>query len=339
MREDKVDRGLSSAIGRAGRVLLFVGTGLAMMLATSTPAFARPADRNHNKIPDSWEKKFHMSLNRNQANLDADHDGLTNIQEFLSGTNPRVADTGHTGVPDPLKDADHDGVDNAQEFLDGTNPRGADSDHDGVRDGNEIRGTITAFDPLTGILTLASRSHRRSVVTTVTIDADTVLKWKTDHRGDATPTADPTLADLVVGVRVHSVDATTQPDGSLLATRVLLKAEQADGDDEGDHQEADMTAAVVSFDTTSATLVVQAVRHSDHTFDLTVAPGTTFAWGEDIVAPDHVAGSGDLIAGAIVEVRFTELAGAKTAVRVVFHAAVMHKGDSMHDDGPGHDRP
>ena len=43
-------------------------------------------------MPDQWEQIY--GLNPNDAgdgSLDADGDGYTNLEEFLNGTNPRVA--------------------------------------------------------------------------------------------------------------------------------------------------------------------------------------------------------------------------------------------------------
>src|SRR6266480_3350332 len=100
------------------------------MLVVPSSALAKShhklRDRNHDGIPDKWEKKHRLSLKVNQARRDQDHDGLNNKQEFRDKTNPRDADT----------------------------------DNDGVRDGEEIAGTVQSFDqgtdndPSTGTLTI-----------------------------------------------------------------------------------------------------------------------------------------------------------------------------------------
>ena len=91
---------------------------VALFAVFAGPAAAR--DRNHDRIPDRWEKRHHLSLKVNQARRDQDKDGLRNRAEFKAGMDPR-------------------------------NP---DSDNDGVEDGSENAGTIDNFDATTGKLTI-----------------------------------------------------------------------------------------------------------------------------------------------------------------------------------------
>ena len=99
------------------RFLVLAATLLAGLLFAAAPASAR--DRNHDRLPDKWEKHHHLSLKVKQARRDQDHDGLRNLGEFRAGTNPRRAD----------------------------------SDRDGVKDGDENAGTIASFE--NGVLTIA----------------------------------------------------------------------------------------------------------------------------------------------------------------------------------------
>jgi hypothetical protein len=102
---------------------------LAGMLLVAGSASAK--DRNHDRIPDRWEKRHHLSLHHNQARRDQDKDGLRNRAEFRAGTNPRDDD----------------------------------SDGDNIEDGDENAGTILSFsggvlkisvfgqsDPLVGLV-------------------------------------------------------------------------------------------------------------------------------------------------------------------------------------------
>ncbi len=104
---------------RARAGLALVAAGLLAMLAL--PGIAAAKDGNHDRIPDRWETRHHLSLDLNQAGRDQDRDHLRNRAEFL---------------------ADDD-------------PRDRDSDDDGVIDGDERAGTIQAFDAETGRLTIA----------------------------------------------------------------------------------------------------------------------------------------------------------------------------------------
>lgn len=48
----------------------------------------RTVDADANELPDWWERNFFSSLTGTNPNTDNDHDGMTQIQEFLAGTNP-----------------------------------------------------------------------------------------------------------------------------------------------------------------------------------------------------------------------------------------------------------
>jgi hypothetical protein len=117
--------GLAAALA-AGLMLLPAGASArGKHKHKSCPRSAR-VDRNHDRIPDRWECRHHLSLKVNQANRDPDHDGLNNRGEFQAGDDPHNADT----------------------------------DNDGVNDGNEHAGTVQSFvadagSPNTGTLTIA----------------------------------------------------------------------------------------------------------------------------------------------------------------------------------------
>src|SRR6478672_6797138 len=100
-----------------GGVLL---AALGAMALLALPSVAAAKDRNHDRIPDRWEKRHHLSLQVNQAGHDQDRDQLDNRGEFKAGDNPRDRDT----------------------------------DNDGVEDGDENAGTIASYDPATGKLTI-----------------------------------------------------------------------------------------------------------------------------------------------------------------------------------------
>jgi hypothetical protein len=94
---------------------------LGALALLAVPSLAAAKDRNHDHIPDKWEKQHHLSLQTNQAHKNQDGDKLRNRAEFLAGDNPRDAD----------------------------------SNNDGVEDGADNAGTITSFDAESGRLTIS----------------------------------------------------------------------------------------------------------------------------------------------------------------------------------------
>ena len=57
-------------------------------------------DVNHNGVPDSWEMANFGNLTTETATSDYDHDGLTDVQEYWLGTDPKNPDTDGDGVWD-----------------------------------------------------------------------------------------------------------------------------------------------------------------------------------------------------------------------------------------------
>jgi len=99
--------------------LLILALALVAALGVVSSASAKGRDRNHDRLPDRWERAHHLSLKVKQGKRDQDRDGLNNRGEFRAKTNPRDDDT----------------------------------DNDGVEDGDENAGTITSFED--GVLTIA----------------------------------------------------------------------------------------------------------------------------------------------------------------------------------------
>src|SRR3954465_2005002 len=100
------------------RKLLFLSLALVAVLGIASSASAKARDRNHDRLPDRWERAHHLSLKVKQGKRDQDRDGLNNRGEFRAKTNPRDADT----------------------------------DNDGIKDGKEHAGTVTSFEG--GVLTI-----------------------------------------------------------------------------------------------------------------------------------------------------------------------------------------
>jgi hypothetical protein len=107
-------------MNKVGKGLTAIAALLVMALVAAGPATAQ--DRNHDKIPDKWEKQYNLSLKVNQAKRDQDSDTLKNRVEFKLGTSPRSED----------------------------------SDDDGIEDADENAGTIASFDGTTLTIDLAA---------------------------------------------------------------------------------------------------------------------------------------------------------------------------------------
>ncbi|MCL4787023.1 MAG: carboxypeptidase regulatory-like domain-containing protein, partial [Verrucomicrobia bacterium] len=80
-------------------------------------------DADGDGMTNSFELTFNFDPFFNDAGLDADSDGLSNLQESQRGTNPRLADS------------DTDGLNDGAEVALGTNPLNPDTDGDGLLDG------------------------------------------------------------------------------------------------------------------------------------------------------------------------------------------------------------
>lgn len=107
--------------GRRARFgMTWFALALGALALLAMPSLAAAKDRNHDHIPDKWEKRHHLSLKTNQAHKNQDGDALRNRAEFLAGDNPRNAD----------------------------------SNGDGVEDGEDNAGTISSFDSETGKLVI-----------------------------------------------------------------------------------------------------------------------------------------------------------------------------------------
>ncbi len=301
------------------RFVLAAVAAFVILLAGTAPAMAKTADRNHNKIPDKWEKKYHLSLKKSQAKKDADHDGLTAINEYLAGTSPRlkdtdrdgvrdgledrdgdglvnlaevkaktsirVADTDKDGVLDSAEDPDSDGLTNCQEFALETNPRVADSDHNGVNDGDEDfdeDGLTNCQEYVVGTDPEAEDTNDDG-----TFDCDE------DFDGDVltnleefTIGSDPLVADsdhngTSDGDEDFDGDGRCNSDEFFEGTDPLVPDSIEDGDG-GDEQGVEqISGTIAAFDAETGILTIETDDEDVPTVDVVVNEDTMLVWGED----------------------------------------------------------
>lgn len=129
----------------------------------------KPPDVDKDGMDDNWEKRYTcMDAAINDAQENKDNDTLTNLKEYLWGTNPCEGDTDGDGMPDdweiryglnPNKndadeDPDKDKFTNLEEYKSNTNPRDKndwprtlDTDGDGIPDWWEKENGLNPKDP------------------------------------------------------------------------------------------------------------------------------------------------------------------------------------------------
>jgi hypothetical protein len=132
------------------RKLLILALALVAALGVVSTASAKSRDRNHDRLPDRWERAHHLSLKVKQAKRDQDHDGLNNRGEFRARLNPRDRD----------------------------------SDNDGIKDGDENAGTIKSFEAGVLTITLAEGGELAAKVTSDTeIECHGMAMTSSSHEG------------------------------------------------------------------------------------------------------------------------------------------------------------
>jgi len=130
-------------IKKAANTSIAIAALLVLGLVAAAPASAK--DRNHDRLPDRWEKRHHLSLKVKQGRRDQDHDQLNNRGEFRSGTDPRDDDT----------------------------------DDDGIEDGDENAGVIASFDGTTLTIDLLNGGSIAA-----TVDSGTEIECDGEGHGD-----------------------------------------------------------------------------------------------------------------------------------------------------------
>lgn len=116
-------------------------------------------DTDSDGIPDWYEIEHGLDIDVDDSAEDRDGDTLSNLNEYLAGTDPNAGDTDQDGWSDDrelntegtsptVADSDRDGIDDADEAQYGADPLNADSDGDGATDGDELTAGTGVLDPL-----------------------------------------------------------------------------------------------------------------------------------------------------------------------------------------------
>jgi hypothetical protein len=156
-------------------IMLVVAVAMALL---AVPAASQARDRDHDGLPDKWEKKFHLSTQKSSANADSDRDSVDNGNEYRERTNPRRKDSNRNGRPDGREDRDRDHLNNAAEDATGNDPIDKDTDNDGTPDGQEQAGVVTDYNTTTGSLTI-NLSNGGSVTAKVTDNTEIECETET----------------------------------------------------------------------------------------------------------------------------------------------------------------
>jgi len=247
------------------RILFICSAFIALFILGASPALAATRDVNRNKIPDSWEVKYKLSLKVNQAGLDFDKDGLKNIDEYRSGNNPRRKDTNKNGVADGKEDPDKDGLVNFGEVAAKTLPRVWDTNKNGVPDGRE--------DPDKDHLVNA----QEFITKTSPLVADTNKNGVTDNNEDLDKDGLDNQSEFAQGCNPRD----------------------ADSDDDGTIDGQEVAGFITGFDPDTGMLSLVALNDSERTLEVKLTDTTKIEWADDVdneVAP----ALDDLKVGAVV---------------------------------------
>jgi uncharacterized protein (DUF1800 family) len=133
--------------GVTNQCTMNVHQGVKMFITTNAlenlPTFANAKDSDNDGIPDVWEDaNLFNKFSAADATQDADGDGLNNRDEFLAGTNPRIADTDSDGISDLIERTNLSNAllaSSKPAFTGQTWPSGPDLDGNGLLDAWEIR--------------------------------------------------------------------------------------------------------------------------------------------------------------------------------------------------------
>jgi hypothetical protein len=250
------------------------GAAYTLQVSVEHPLF----DTDGDGMPNYWETIFNLNINSSaDAGIDSDTDGLTNLQEFALGTDPRESDTDGDGLIDGhevntynteplLSDSDRDGLNDGLELNTyNTDVHNRDSDNDGLTDGDEVH--IYGTNPLS----MDSDADGMSDYFEVTYNFNPAA-----NNGEASQDTDmdglSNLAEYLAGTNPTSTDTDLDgvPDG--VDALPLDGSESLDFDGDGIGNNADQDD-----DNDGVSDLVELASGTDP-FDKTDFPGATLSW-------------------------------------------------------------
>ncbi len=100
------------------------------------PKYANYKDSDDDGMPDVWETRYGLPINTADGHLNSDGDTLTNVQEYLAGTNPTETDSDNDGTNDSDEVISLSNPNSSPETLDIGQlfPYGGDLDQSGYSD-------------------------------------------------------------------------------------------------------------------------------------------------------------------------------------------------------------
>ncbi|MHA2364596.1 MAG: alkaline phosphatase [Candidatus Hodarchaeales archaeon] len=197
-------------------------------------------DPDMDGMPNLWEYQMNLNPNINDALLDFDKDGLTNIQEYLIGSWANKTDTENDGLSDYYEyqmglnitgndanfDLDEDGLTNLLEYQIGSWANQTDTDNDELQDFYEfIMGLNVFFDDSTSDLDEDGLTNLQEYL---------IGSWanQTDTEIDGMPD----FYEYQMGLNITSDDATQDLDEdgltNLLEYQIGSWANQTDTDND-----------------------------------------------------------------------------------------------------------
>jgi len=188
------------------RKLIVVATAAAALVV---PSVAQAADRDHDGLPDRWEKRHHLSVRADSSGRDPDRDRVDNANEFREGSNPRDADTDNDGRRDGREDGDHDRLNNAGEDMTGNDPTDRDTDGDGIPDGREQAGVVTSIED--GVVTI-DLVNGGSVSARVTEDTEVECATEDEAQNEQEDTPEDETSDDDTAQASHDGDRSGEGD-------------------------------------------------------------------------------------------------------------------------------